>query len=857
MSILDIFQSGNSLYKRTENGISRINSKLFLYTTEEGKSYISPSDGTIIDDDEYDIYNNKVYKFYPKNLMGFWKKYKKIPQDKIFGIRDNDILYLKNHNLTYESDPSKYRIWYWDIETVYSDHNKPEDPQAPITSISIYDQVENKYFVISWHPEKTKHIPHLKYEINIDTDEEETVKYIKVKDEYNLLRIFVLLLKKYKPMLLVGWFSNFFDTPYVIKRMEINRIDPAYFSPIRRNIYMRPTDENTYKIYIPGIYSIELNKVIERYATTVKFPSMNLGKVAKQLGFNDKLKVNFVSDYENNYDYFLKYNINDVRLTKQINSAFGLIEMLIYVHSASGVSFDNILQSSRIVEDALILYSKDKVIPRTSRKYRGYQGAIVLNPLNHGLVHNVATLDANSMYPTSTITFNVSPETLICSHDDIDRMYNEDNTFHSLYEFICNKANKKLNDIENKSIYKDNPRNYVYDLLKNNNIDYIDTLHTEDPKPGEPTELYEHGYIFFGHKFRPGIYPRYLMKIYGERVSTKQEMKKVPHNSPEWKLLDIQQNGLKLILNVVYGANGFSSFRLYDPRIAETITYFARRLLTYGIDYIKQTNHNIQYGDTDSLFVILHNNTYETCYKEITELADGLNKSIYKKHTMKYSSDELPKHLQSYLGFKLEHILRTVYFSDSKKRYYGIDYSGEHYVKGMNVIRKDSPPLAKKLLIKFISLILEDKLEDTELSNAIEVIKKAPLTEIGIVKSFGKSIDSYNKTIPQHVRGVKFAEELLGTHIDSTNKPYLFYVKPKSPAIGKKYRTFYNVICLKDEDIDAFKSQNEFEIDYIEFIKRQILKPLSEFEYAKGIKDMINKLKYSYKYSEMQQKFNF
>ena len=50
---------------------------------------------------------------------------------------------------------------------------------------------------------------------------------------------------------------------------------------------------------------------------------------------------------------------------------------------------------------------------------------------------------------------------------------------------------------------------------------------------------------------------------------------------------------------------------------------------------------------------------------------------------------------------RLEKDLEYAYFSNSKKRYYGIERDTEKkYIKGMNIIRKDAPKFIKEQLKK-------------------------------------------------------------------------------------------------------------------------------------------------------------
>ena len=85
---------------------------------------------------------------------------------------------------------------------------------------------------------------------------------------------------------------------------------------------------------------------------------------------------------------------------------------------------------------------------RYTKKRRDYQGAIVIDPTEPGLNENVTVMDYTSLYPTTVMAFNISPETFICSQEQ------------------CEKAGM---DIEE-----------VVQQLKDDNIDYVDTGYSKD-----------------------------------------------------------------------------------------------------------------------------------------------------------------------------------------------------------------------------------------------------------------------------------------------------------------------------------------------------------------------------------------
>ena len=59
---------------------------------------------------------------------------------------------------------------------------------------------------------------------------------------------------------------------------------------------------------------------------------------------------------------------------------------------------------------------------RHTRAKQQYAGAIVFNPREPGRHENVTIMDYTSLYPTSIMAFNISPETFIVSEKSCKKM---------------------------------------------------------------------------------------------------------------------------------------------------------------------------------------------------------------------------------------------------------------------------------------------------------------------------------------------------------------------------------------------------------------------------------------------------
>ena len=196
------------------------------------------------------------------------------------------------------------------------------------------------------------------------------------------------------------------------------------------------------------------------------------------------------------------------------------------------------------------------------------------------------------------------------------------------------------------------------------------------------------------------------------------------------------------------------------------------------------------------------------------------------------------------MDLKFEYDMEKIYFGNSKKRYYGIvRNTGKKYIRGMNIIRKDTPEFMKEALNKVAEFAVREELT---LNHVIALRKKIESVEyklIGISKSFTKKFGEYTKTMPQHVKASLWANKMLETSIDNTDNPYLFYVKSNCED-DIKARDRQTAICLNEEDLPLIDSRKDiFEIDYDKFFEKQVLDQLKEFKYIESVKDILEEYK--------------
>jgi DNA polymerase elongation subunit (family B) len=106
--------------------------------------------------------------------------------------------------------------------------------------------------------------------------------------------------------------------------------------------------------------------------------------------------------YTQNFQRFMEYNFQDVRLVDRLESKLKLLELAVALAYSARVNFEDVFSQVR-TWDAIIhhhLMSKGMVIPQKTdqKKDDQYAGAYVMNPIV-GKHDWVVSFDLNSLYP--------------------------------------------------------------------------------------------------------------------------------------------------------------------------------------------------------------------------------------------------------------------------------------------------------------------------------------------------------------------------------------------------------------------------------------------------------------------------
>lgn len=317
------------------------------------------------------------------------------------------------------------------------------------------------------------------------------------------------------------------------------------------------------------------------------------------------------------------------------------------------------------------------------------------------------------------------------------------------------------------------------------------------------------------------ILPTVVKKLLTIKNRLNKEKKAIDPKSKEFKDIKLKYDAIKGVVNSAFGVFGNKFFRLYDPRIASTITYLVRDLLIYVKDKLQEKGYKVLYYDTDGIFVDSKEN-----------LTDLLNNLVQIWAKTKYNKSVFIEF--GYEGYYTKlFIVALCHYSGDLQTEKGI----EKEVKGLEIKRKDS----SKFMAKFQEDLIEkcksqESKEDIVnfVKSEMERIKTVTLEEIALPCKLARKPEDYVNT-PIFVRALNTTQEVIKFKKRVGELYYYIYTLPSGSvmAFDKKKKDH-----IKDIDWNQvirrnilMKAQTIFEAlkwDIKEIIPIELLKPVSK-----------------------------
>lgn len=370
------------------------------------------------------------------------------------------------------------------------------------------------------------------------------------EDEKELLLRFFALMKAYP--VIVTFNGDNFDLPYLRNRANRLKIDS------RDNPLIENRDYYSIRNAIHfDAYKFFNQAAIKVYAYGGKYNVSSLDAITSALLQDHKVTLDKDIGLLNCYE-LAYYNYWDSKITLELTTFNDSLTMrlIIMLMRITGMPFEDITRQAVSTWIRNWLFSEHRhrnyLIPRpeeiigsrgdstTSAMIKGkkYKGAIVVSP-SPGIHFNVTVLDFASLYPSIIKIWNLSYETMNCTHESCQK---NKKMIPDTDHWVCTK-NKGLMAI-------------LIGFIRDIRVDWF------KPKTKDKT-LDENTRAFY----------------------------------------NVIQSALKVVINASYGVFGAAHFPFYCPPLAEATTAIGRKAITDTIEKCTEMGISVIYGDTDSVFL--------------------------------------------------------------------------------------------------------------------------------------------------------------------------------------------------------------------------------------------------------------
>lgn len=229
------------------------------------------------------------------------------------------------------------------------------------------------------------------------------------------------------------------------------------------------------------------------------------------------------------------------------------------------------------------------------------------------------------------------------------------------------------------------------------------------------------------------------------RMHFKHLRKKLQFSSQEYSWCEQRQLALKEVLVCDYGYSGCFANRFGNVRTYQEINYIARKTLVQSMNIAQSLGFKILYGNNDSLFVSKFGATRETYEKLAFTIAEQVG---------------LPMTLDNHFKFLILLPQKSRELG-AANHYYGKLYNGEFECRGIELRRRDTPPLIRKLQKRLMYILLDAqdanevntknlKRAQRYVENICERIREGKIKneEFVVSRQLGKPLTNYKSMAP-------------------------------------------------------------------------------------------------------------
>lgn len=757
----------------------------------------------------------------------------------------------------YNIKAPKLNVTFFDIEVDFSKEvgfSSVANPYAPINSVAFYHQWKNEYVVIAVPPSEiytNESLPGFIKEMNKIAPMPDNTTVLFCKNERELLT--ELLFQIQDSDVVCGWNSDFFDVPYVGKRLE--KISKSVFRMLSFEEGLSPSfrEVETFNgqtmetLDLSGRISADYMVLFKKYEAAQR-PSYKLESIADDVLVDKDNKPvlpklhyegSLADLYRKNFAHFVRYNLRDTEVLGGFEKRLGYVELANQMYHMSTGVYKHVTGTLKLAELATVNYCHHTLGGLivndidSSGMDSSIQGAYVLDP-KVGMHEYVGSIDVKSLYPSGIRSLNISPETVRGQFIEMTKAAEE----------IAGNTSVEL------TLQLETGDTEVYSASR-----WRDVLRQRK------WAVSGYGTVFDQNK--QGIIPRILEDWYNMRIEF-QKKKKEAEKAGDLELAEYYdriQYTYKIKLNSFYGALTNRFFRFFDSRLGESTTGTGRMVLKHQCSLVNEiltgeydpTGEAIVYGDTDSTYF----KTFTDNRKDAVKIADYIGKQVNDAYDEFMKNTFLCNEGFPCISAERELVSDRGIFVD-KKRYilHICDVSGKESDKmkimGLDTKKTTMPKDVSAKLNNFIERLLKGEkwevLEKDIVDYKDKILTTPDIMSIGLPKGV-QGVEEYTKEfaaigdgcrLPGHVAAAIFYNKCLAEFNDKESEPIKSGMKIKVFYLSQKYGKFKSIAIPVDIEQVPKWFQEKFTVDRQAHLERLVDNPLQNILKAIG-KDVPSK----------------
>ncbi len=450
-------------------------------------------------------------------------------------------------------EPASYEVWTEDgwvpyLDSVYSKSEFPDANAAkyPINLITISDSQTGETFTFGLG--------------EYTGGSEAVMNYRAFKTEQAMLSEFLEWFSGRGYDVLTGWNTDGFDVPYIYNRVVNELRDrPESISLLSPIGMVRKNRKN--EIEIKGLLQLDYLALYKKF-TFKNEESYKLNAIGQKVCGEGKVDYEgSINDfYKKDWNRFVEYNVQDVRLVEKIDEKKKFIALAIAFAYQALVPIDRVFSSVATIEGYIMryLHRHGQVMPNRAE---GREDWWVKNGMYDAEVPSDPS-DPNS--PKVKVLQNYNPD-----DDEREEFYVKGGHVASNPGFYTSSLCFDVASLYPHMIiqYNISPETKVTALDKCDKSDLIES---------------EINGVWF--KREKGMLPTIVKKIFDERSAYKKKMFGEKNGTDLYNYYNSMQQVRKILINSMYGVMIRPEFHFYDVDLARAITRGGRVLIRFLTD---------------------------------------------------------------------------------------------------------------------------------------------------------------------------------------------------------------------------------------------------------------------------------